>query len=89
MRTLSPQDIVLNPVITEKTLRMAERHNSYTFKVRSTANKVQVRDAIERLFGVAVVGVRTQNYICKFRCDGDHRGIPSFPTRRTSDLGED
>ena len=74
MRTLSAQDIVLNPVITEKTLRMAERHNSYTFKVRTSANKVQVRDAIERLFGVAVVGVRTQNYIGKFRRVGRYTG---------------
>ena len=74
MRTLSPQDIVLNPVITEKTLRMAERHNSYTFKVRSSANKVQVRDAIERLFSVNVVGVRTQTYIGKFRRVGRYVG---------------
>ncbi len=74
MRTLSPQDIVLNPVITEKTLRLAERHNTYTFKVRPTANKVQVRDAIERLFGVAVVEVRTQNYIGKARRVGRYTG---------------
>ncbi|MDJ0520921.1 MAG: 50S ribosomal protein L23 [Planctomycetota bacterium] len=74
MRSLSPQDIVLNPVITEKTLRLAERTNSYTFKVRTGANKVQVRDAIERLFGVTVLGVRTQNYVGKFRRVGRYVG---------------
>ena len=74
MKALSPQDVVLNPVITEKTLRLAERHNTYTFRVRATANKVQVRDAIERLFGVTVEGVRTQNYIGKFRRVGRYTG---------------
>ena len=74
MKALSPQDIVLNPVITEKTLRMAERTNAYTFRVRPNANKVQVRDAIERLFNVTVVSVRTQNYIGKFRRVGRYVG---------------
>ena len=74
MKTMSPQDVVLNPVITEKTLRLAERHNSYTFKVRATANKIQVRDAIERIFNVKVEGVRTQNYMGKVRRVGRYVG---------------
>ena len=48
MSGLTPEDIVIRPVITEKTLRMAERQNAYTFRVRPSANKIQVRDAIER-----------------------------------------
>ena len=78
MRTKSPEEIVLRPLITEKTLRIAERENSYTFQVLRTANKVQVRDAIERLFNVAVVGVRTQNMIGKFRRVG--RSFGSTPS---------
>lgn len=77
MRALAPQDIVLNPVITEKTLRLAERHNAYTFKVRANANKIQVRDAIERLFDVTVTSVRTQNFIGKFRRVGRYVGSTS------------
>ena len=67
MTAQMPQDIVLRPVVTEKTLKMAERENTYTFRVANTANKVQIRDAIERLFKVDVVDVRTQNYLGKAR----------------------
>lgn len=77
MRAKSPEEIVLRPVITEKTLRIAERENSYTFQVHRTANKVQVRDAIERLFNVDVVGVRTQNLMGKFRRVGRSVGATS------------
>lgn len=77
MRTKSPEEIVLRPVITEKTLRIAERENAYTFQVDVTANKVQVRDAIERLFNVAVVDVRTQNIMGKFRRMGRSVGATS------------
>ena len=77
MRPLMPQEIVIRPLITEKTLRLAERENTYTFQVRADANKVQVRDAIERLFGVSVNAVRTQNYIGKFRRVG--RSVGSTP----------
>ena len=75
MSALAPQEIVIRPLITEKTLRLAERENSYTFQVRQDANKVQVRDAIERLFNVRVLGVRTQNHIGKYR-----RVLRSFGT---------
>jgi len=74
MAALTPHEVVLRPLITEKTLRMAERDNAYTFQVRSTANKVQVRDAIERLFDVRVTDVRTQNYRGKFRRVGRYTG---------------
>ena len=77
MAALTPQDVVIRPLITEKTLRLAERENSYTFQVRPDANKVQIRDAIERLFNVHVNGVRTQNMIGKFRRVGRYFGSTS------------
>ncbi len=67
MRERSPQDVVIRPLITEKTLRLAERENSYTFQVLRSSNKVQVREAIERLFDVKVEAVRTQNQVGKLR----------------------
>jgi large subunit ribosomal protein L23 len=70
-------NVVVRPLITEKTLRLAERHNSYTFQVRREANKVQIRDAIERLFDVTVLAVRTQNHMGKFRRVG--RSVGSTP----------
>lgn len=77
MAALLPQEVVIRPLITEKTLRIAERTNAYTFQVRPTANKVQIRDAIERLFKVTVVGVRTQNVMGKFRRVGRYTGATS------------
>ena len=65
--TLTDRDIVVRPLVTEKTLRQAERHNAYTFEVHRRANKVQIRQAIERIFNVKVTGVRTQNLIGKFK----------------------
>ena len=74
MKAMTPQEVVIRPLITEKTLRIAERENAYTFQIRPTANKVQVRDAIERLFDVSVVGVRTQTFIGKMRRVGRYVG---------------
>jgi len=74
MAALTPQEVLIRPLITEKTLRLAERENAYTFQIRPSANKVQVRDAIERIFKVGVMEVRTQNYMGKFRRVGRYTG---------------
>lgn len=67
MSDLLPQDIVLRPLITEKTLREAEKRNAYTFQVRRGCNKVQIRAAIEALFKVRVEDVRTSTFLGKVR----------------------
>lgn len=54
-----PRQIVLRPVLTEKTTGNIEHLNQYTFRVHSKANKVEIRKAIEEIFGVAVVRVNT------------------------------
>ena len=53
-------DLILGPVITEKSTRGSE-HNQVTFKVRSEATKPQVKEAVEGLFGVKVKAVNTLN----------------------------
>ncbi|HBG14170.1 MAG TPA: 50S ribosomal protein L23 [Synergistaceae bacterium] len=53
-----PQDIILRPVITEKSSRLMEQ-NKYTFEVHPRANKIEVRDAVSSLFKVKVVKVST------------------------------
>ena len=54
------QDIILTPVITERSVDdMAE--SKYTFKVAKDANKVEIRQAIEAIFDVTVVKVNTLN----------------------------
>jgi large subunit ribosomal protein L23 len=71
---LTPQDIVLRPLVTEKTLRLAERLNAYTFQVRRECNKIQIKDAVESLFKVGVVEVRTANHLGKFKRFGRSYG---------------
>ena len=53
-------DIVLSPVVTEKSTQGVE-HNQVTFRVDRRATKPQIRRAVEGLFGVKVSGVNTLN----------------------------
>jgi large subunit ribosomal protein L23 len=54
-----PFAIVKRPLVTEKNMSRAETRGIYTFEVALKANKVQIRHAIEKLFKVGVVDVRT------------------------------
>ena len=51
--------IVIKPVITEKSLRLANSENTYIFEVQMTSNKNQIRESIEKLFAVNVEKIRT------------------------------
>ena len=53
-------DIILAPVITENSM-MGVANKKYTFKVATDANKVEIADAVEKLFGVKVEKVNTIN----------------------------
>ncbi len=58
---LEPYQVVLRPLITEKATPLSERHNADTFEVNILATKTDVKEAVEALFNVKVVDVRTQN----------------------------
>ena len=58
MSALSAYDIILSPIITEKS-SMASEANQVVFKVRRSATKPEIKAAIEQLFKVKVVGVNT------------------------------
>lgn len=58
---LEPYQIILRPLVTEKGLHRAERQNQYAFEVNPLATKDAIRWAVEELFDVRVVKVRTQN----------------------------
>lgn len=51
--------IILRPVITEKATRDSEMRSCYAFYVHPQANKIQVKEAIEEMYGVDVLKVRT------------------------------
>jgi large subunit ribosomal protein L23 len=75
MNPMAYRDVVLRPLVTEKTLKRSERLNTYTFEVKDEANKVQVRQAIEHLFKVHVLSVRTQRVLGKRRRVGRRIGM--------------
>jgi len=56
----NPRDIILRPVVSEKSYGLLET-GRYTFEVHPTANKTQVKIAIEQIFDVTVVSVNTLN----------------------------
>ena len=60
-----PYDIVDTASLTEKSTMMSEKLNKYVFRVSPRANKLQIKHAIEKLFGKKVVAVNTCNYAGK------------------------
>jgi large subunit ribosomal protein L23 len=58
---LDPHQIVLRPLVTEKGMHKAGRYNAYAFEVNRLAGKDDIRKAVEELFDVKVLSVRTQN----------------------------
>ncbi len=73
----APQDIVLKPVITEKSMDELQA-GKYTFKVATDANKTEIKKAVEVLFGVKVAKVNTLN------CNGKEKRVGRF-VGKTSD----
>lgn len=69
-----PRDIIIAPVISEKSIAMIEKSNTYTFKVDKRANKVEIRKAIEEIFNVNVLKVNTVNMLGKTRRLGYRQG---------------
>ena len=57
---LQPHQIILRPLVTEKGMHRSTRDNQYAFEVNPLATKLQVRGAVEELFDVRVLKVRTQ-----------------------------
>ncbi len=56
-----PREVILEPILTEKALRLKDEHNQYIFKVDRGANKIEIRQALEKRFGVKVKSVRVVN----------------------------
>ena len=58
---MEAQRIIRRPLITEKATRLKETTNTICFEVDKSANKIEIRRAVEKLFGVKVVDVRVAN----------------------------
>jgi large subunit ribosomal protein L23 len=60
-----PHDIIQRASLTEKSSLLSEKQNKYVFRVSPRANKIQIKEAVERLFQKTVVDVNTCNYAGK------------------------
>jgi large subunit ribosomal protein L23 len=71
---MNQYDIVLRPIVTEKSSLAKETGNQYVFEVARDANKIEIAKAVERLFKVKVLAVRVINMEGKTRRLGKHSG---------------
>ena len=68
------QRIIRRPLVTEKSTQQKESSNQYAFEVDRKANKVEIQTAVERLFKVKVIEVRTSNVLGKVKRVGRKYG---------------
>ena len=80
-------DIILAPVITENSM-MGVANKKYTFKVATDANKIEIADAVEKLFGVKVEKVKTINVRGRWRRHGLHGGYTAASKKAIVTLKE-
>lgn len=73
MADLRIEDVIRRPLITEKNTWLMER-GQYSFEVLPEANKIQIREAVEKTFNVRVKAVNTMNYKPKARERGVRGG---------------
>jgi large subunit ribosomal protein L23 len=64
------RDIILAPVVSEKSYDLIEHNNTYTFLVDTRSNKSEIKSAVEQVFGVRVVRVNTMNRKGKLKRQG-------------------
>ena len=84
----APQDIIIRPVITERTMTGIPQKR-YTFRVAGDANKLEIADAVETLFGVKVAKVNTLHVRGRTKRVGKYTGTTSAWKKAIVTLKED
>lgn len=72
--------IIVKPVITEKMSESSEKLNNYAFIVNPKANKLEIRKAVEEMYGVTVTSVNTMNYAGKAKSRFTKTGVQNGRT---------
>jgi large subunit ribosomal protein L23 len=72
--------IIIKPILTDKTTNLSEKYSRYGFRVSLTANKIQIKEAIESLYGVTVIAVNTARVEGKAKSRYTKTGILSGRT---------
>lgn len=73
-------DIILKPIVTEKMTTQSENFNRFGFVVSKKANKIQIKKAIEEMYGVTVESVNTMRYGGKRKSRYTRTGIVTGKT---------
>jgi large subunit ribosomal protein L23 len=73
-------DILLKPIVTEKMTDQSDKFNRYGFLVAKDANKIQIKKAVEEMYGVTVESVKTMIYNGKKKVRYTKSGIMSGRT---------
>ena len=81
-------DILKAPIITEQSTKLIEGFNKYTFKVAKTANKVEIKKAVEEIFKVDVISVNTVNMKPKKKRVGKYEGYTQAYKKAIVQLAE-
>ncbi len=84
---MEARDIIIKPVVTEKSIAMME-HNKYVFKVALSANKIEIAKAVEEIFKVKVVKVNTVRINGKVKRMGRYEGKTSDYKKAIVQLAE-
>lgn len=71
---MNPYDVIKKPLLTEKGTQLKEQNNQYCFEVTPRASKTHIRNAVEKLFNVKVIDVKTMQYMGKERRVGRFTG---------------
>jgi len=67
MKFVDPRQVIIRPIITEKSDKSINYQNAYVFEVAPDANKIEIRQAVEAIWDVKVLSVRTLNKKGKVR----------------------
>jgi large subunit ribosomal protein L23 len=73
-------DVLIRPVISEKMTGISEKLRQYGFIVNKNANKIQIKKAVEEMYGVAVKSVNTIRYAGKLKSRNTKKGFVSGRT---------
>lgn len=69
------KNILIKPIISEKSERLTGKHNVYTFVVNKKANKIEIKQAVETMFTTNVVDVNTVNMPVKIKTRNTRSGV--------------
>ena len=86
--TLKALDVIIAPVVTEKTMKLQQEENKVTVKVSPKANKTEIKQAIEKIFNVKVVEISTINEKPKKKRVGRYSGLSNRSKKAIVKLAE-